>query len=84
MWHLYHRYEYKLFQELLLEEDIELPEQISFELHYGTWMGQLPWHHRQKTAGEIALLATRLYGAGECMDCAPVDFLPTPSTPILM
>lgn len=50
------RFEFKLFQELLLE----LAEQVSLELRYKTQMGQPPWHHRQKAVGEIALLAARL------------------------
>lgn len=57
-------FEFDLFNELLTVDEVELPEQISFELHYITIVEELPWMPRQKTAGEIALLGTRLYEQG--------------------
>jgi len=57
-------FEYDLFNELLIVDDVELPEQISFELHYRVIDKELTWMPRQKTAGEIALLGTRLYEQG--------------------
>lgn len=45
-------------------DEVELPEQISFELHYKVVDKELSWMPRQKTAGEIALLGTRLYEQG--------------------
>ena len=45
-------------------DEVELPEQISFELHYKVIDKELTWMPRQKTAGEIALLGTRLYEQG--------------------
>ena len=57
-------FEFDLFNELLTVDEVELPEQISFELHYRTNIRELPWTPRQKTAGEIALLGTRLYEQG--------------------
>ena len=41
-----------------------MPEQISFELHYETQFPAQDWHKRQRTAGEMALFARRLYEAG--------------------
>ena len=49
-----------------MEEGIALPEQISFELHWGTGIKALDWYGRQKTAGEMAVLATRMYESGMC------------------
>ena len=43
---------------------MELPEQISFELHYESLFPELTWKPRRKTAGEMALLSERLYQAG--------------------
>lgn len=57
-------FEFDLFNEILTVDEVELPEQISFELHYRTIISELPWMPRQKTAGEIALLGTRLYEQG--------------------
>jgi hypothetical protein len=57
-------FEYDLFNELLTVDEVELPEQISFELHYKVIDKELTWMPRQKTAGEIALLGTRLYEQG--------------------
>ncbi|TFJ82495.1 hypothetical protein NSK_006173 [Nannochloropsis salina CCMP1776] len=58
-------YEYGMFNEILLEDDVELPEQISFELHYRVAPNShLTWKSREKTAGEIALFAIRLYEQG--------------------
>lgn len=57
-------FEYDLFNELLIVDSVELPEQISFELHYKVIDRELSWMPRQKTAGEIALLGTRLYEQG--------------------
>ena len=57
-------FEYDLFDELLTVDEVELPEQISLELHYKVIDKELTWMPRQKTAGEIALLGTRLYEQG--------------------
>lgn len=57
-------YEYDLFNQLLTEDGVALPEQISFELHYYTQMAQLDWHTRTLTTGELALFARSLYDAG--------------------
>ena len=57
-------FEYKLFNQLVNSDDIPLPEQISFEVHWRTQMQTLSWQGRQKTAGELALLSTQLYHAG--------------------
>lgn len=57
-------FEFDLFNELLRTDGVDLPEQISFELHYETQFPELRWAPRQKTAGEVALLATQLYLAG--------------------
>jgi len=48
----------------LTVDEVELPEQISLELHYKVIDKELTWITRQKTAGEIALLGTRLYEQG--------------------
>jgi hypothetical protein len=53
-----------MFDNMLAETGVSLPEQISFEFHYLTQMDGLDWWARQKTAGEIALLARKLYDAG--------------------
>jgi hypothetical protein len=65
-------FEFDLFMDDLLAGDTRegsaggrhLPEQIVFELHYQTQMKELSWFHREKTAGELALLAERMYLAG--------------------
>ena len=46
------------------EDDIALPEQISFELHYISQMVELDWHARTMTTGELAFFARSLYDAG--------------------
>lgn len=57
--------EWTIFQNLLTEDDVVLPEQMSFEVHYKMAnMRSLTWLKRQKTAGELALLSNRLYEAG--------------------
>ena len=56
-------YEYQLFHEMLLEDGPDLPEQISFEVHWGTYT-PVTWWHRQKTAGELALFSRQLYEGG--------------------
>lgn len=53
-----------MFESLLFEAGVALPEQISFELHYNTQMNDLDWYGREATAGEIAMLARSLYEAG--------------------
>jgi hypothetical protein len=40
------------------------PSGLASQLHYRTQFKELPWYYRQRTAGEIALLAERLYLAG--------------------
>ena len=57
-------YEYDLFSQLLSEDDIVLPEQISFELHFQSEMTELDWHARTMTMGELAFFARSLYDAG--------------------
>lgn len=57
-------YEYDVYEDILSETGIQLPEQISFELHYETQMPGLDWFGRQRTAGELALFSQRLYEAG--------------------
>jgi hypothetical protein len=57
-------YEYDLFNHLLSEDDLELPEQISFEMHYSSIMGGLDWREREITSGELALFSRNLYDAG--------------------
>jgi len=44
--------------------DLELPEQISFEMHYSSIMGGLDWREREITSGELALFSRNLYDAG--------------------
>jgi len=57
-------YEYDLFHQLLMNDGIELPEQVAFEMHYQTQMDGLDWHGREITTGEVAQLARDLYEAG--------------------
>ncbi len=60
-------YEYDVFEEILNSKDVNLPEQISFEIHYKTQMEGQDWFGRERTAGEMALFSLRLYEAGYCM-----------------
>jgi hypothetical protein len=57
-------YEFDLFHQLLINDGIELPEQIAFEMHHRTQMDGLDWYGREITSGEIALFARDLYEAG--------------------
>jgi hypothetical protein len=57
-------FEYNVLADMLRERSAALPAQIAFELHWQTQMTTLPWHHRARTAGEIALFARSLYDAG--------------------
>ena len=57
-------FEYVVLGAMLRTRSAALPAQIAFELHWQTQMTSLSWHHRAKTAGEIALLSRALYDAG--------------------
>ena len=57
-------FEYSVLEPMLRSRPSSLPLQIAFELHWQTQMTTLPWHHRARTAGEIALFARSLYDAG--------------------
>lgn len=60
-------FEYDIFRDVLSEGSLHsrLPREILFELHYRAHMrARPPWWAREKTAGEIAMLATDLYDAG--------------------
>lgn len=65
-----------------------LPLQISIELHYITRMYDLPWHMRQRQAGEIAMFSSMMFNKGGyvithakfmegCDSCAEVLFVRT-------
>jgi hypothetical protein len=57
-------FEWDIFEEFFSDTTI-LPNQILFELHYRSHMkAETDWMHREKHAGEIALLAIQLYDAG--------------------
>ena len=57
-------FEYVVLGAMLRRRSHALPSQIAFELHWQTQMTPLSWHHRAKTAGEIALFSRALYDAG--------------------
>lgn len=57
-------YEYDVFDEILNEKGVNLPKQISFEIHYKTQMQDLDWFGWERMAGEMALFLRRLYEAG--------------------
>ena len=57
-------FEYNVLSDMLRARSTALPAQIAFELHWQTQMTSLAWHHRARTAGEIALFARALYDAG--------------------
>lgn len=57
-------FEWDIFEEFF-NDTTTLPNQILFELHYRSHMkAETDWMHREKHAGEIALLAIQLYDAG--------------------
>ena len=89
-------FEYVVLGAMLRSRSAALPAQIAFELHWQTQMTSLSWHHRVKTAGEIALLSRALYDAGyrtvsradnmRCPHCSEVTvvrlFCPPPLQPL--
>ena len=57
-------FEYDVLSSMLRDPSAALPSQLAFELHYSTQMTSLRWRHRERTAGEMALLARAMYDAG--------------------
>ena len=61
-------FEYDIFRDVLSEGSglhTRLPREMLFELHYRSHMGaRTAWWDREKTAGEVAMLAVDLYDAG--------------------
>lgn len=55
--------EYDVFDDLLSDLTVSLPEQIAFELHTAA-SSPVSWRQRKMTPGEIGALAERLYLGG--------------------
>ena len=78
-------FEYGVLNPMLRSRSAALPSQIALEVHWQTQMTALPWHHRAKTTGEIALFARALYDAGyrtlsrvdnwRCPHCSEFNFI---------
>lgn len=60
-------FEWDLLRDALHDKQLRgrLPRQMLFELHYRSHMrARTSWWHRERHAGELALLAIDLYEAG--------------------